>query len=186
MSDSKFPLQDSFHRFIQAGPPVGVQLVRITGHVGSNRYSAKPVEFDSGHNTRLACDDQLTVTNLAEQPAAGGAVRSGTEAVAIDVEGFWIIHISRPASLSFPARITEALGGASYGLMEQVANGSQGFADKADGLSVTGRNLAELSLGPGAAVEVGTLVMVTAVTDQQSPGVPQYVFDHPAYAKYLE
>lgn len=186
MSQSKLPVQDAFYRFIQAGPPMGVQLVRIVNPRGGNRYSAKPVEFGPDLCTRPASDAALSVTNLAEQPSTGGVLPAGTEAVAIDVEGFWIVYVAPPASLSFPARITEALGGASYSLVEQVAGGSQGFTDKTGGLSVTAHNLAELSLGPGAAVDVDTLVMVTAIADQQNPGTMQYVFDHPAYAKYLE
>jgi hypothetical protein len=53
-------------------------------------------------------------------------------------------------------------------------------------MSVAGRNLAELSLGPGAAVDAGTIVLVTAIADQQGGSAQQYVFDHPEYAKYLD
>jgi hypothetical protein len=82
--------------------------------------------------------------------------------------------------------VASSLGGAVYSLVEQISEGPTGLADKPGGLSVAGRNLAELSLGPGAAVDAGTIVLVTAIADQQSASSQQYVFDHPAYAKYLD
>ena len=48
------------------------------------------------------------------------------------------------------------------------------------------KNLAELSLGTGAAVDTGSVVLVAAVLDQASPPNMRYTFDHPAYAKYLD
>jgi hypothetical protein len=47
-------------------------------------------------------------------------------------------------------------------------------------------NLSELSLGPGAAVPVGQIVVVLATTDTGSPPTVRYHFDHPMYAKYLD
>ena len=186
MTDAKIPVHDSLYRLAQVGSSMGVQLVRISDLAGGNRYSADPVEFGPDQATRLAGASGLTVTNLAEPADADGVLQAGVEAVAIDVEGLWIIYVRPPTSTTFPAKVSESLGGAAYSLVEQVAAGSEGFADKQDGLNVVGRNLAELSLGPGAAVDVGTLVMVTAITDQQNSATPQYVFDHPAYAKYLD
>jgi hypothetical protein len=186
MTDAKVPVHDSLYQLAQVGSSMGVQLVRISALADGNRYSAAPVEFAPDLTTRLAGAHGITVTNLAEPADTDGVLPSGVEAVAIDVEGLWIIYVRPPTATTFPAKVAESLGGAVYSLVEQVAVGLEGFADKQDGLNVAGRNLAELSLGPGAAVDVGTLVMVTAIADQQDSSTPQYVFDHPAYAKYLD
>jgi hypothetical protein len=185
---AKIPVHDSLFRLAQVGSSMGVQLVRISGLSGGNRYCADPVEFGPDHATRLAGADAITATNLAEPADSNGLLPAGTEAVAIDVEGLWIIYV-RPtatASLCFAARVAGSLGGAVYSLVEQVSQGPSGMADKSGGLSVAGRNLAELTLGPGAAVDAGTIVLVTAIADQQNASSQQYVFDHPAYAKYLD
>ena len=186
--DAKLPVHDSLYRLAQVGSSMGVQLVRISGLAGGNRYLADPVEFGSNHATRLAGADGITATNLAEPADSGGVLPTGTEAVAIDVEGLWVIYVRPPAtaSLSFAARVAGPMGSARYSLVEQVSNGPGGFADKSGGLNVIGRNLAELSLGPGAAVDPGTVVLVTAIADQQNASLSQYVFDHPSYAKYLD
>ena len=185
---AKIPIHDSLYRLAQVGSSMGVQLVRISELSGGNRYLADPVEFGPDHATRLAGADGITVTNLAEPADSDGLLPAETEAVAIDVEGLWIIYVRPPvaASLCFPARISGSLGGAQYGLVEQISKGADGFADKGGGLSVTGRNLAELSLGPGAAVDSGTIVLVTAIADEENASLQRYVFDHPAYAKYLD
>jgi hypothetical protein len=186
---TKIPVHDSLFRLAQVGSSMGVQLVQISGLSGGNRYQADPVEFGPDHATRLAGADPITVTNLAEPADSDGVLPAGTEAVAIDVEGFWIIYVRPSAtasSLSFAARVAGSLGGAMYRLVEQVSEGATGMADKPGGMSVAGRNLAELSLGPGAAVDAGTIVLVTAIADQQGGSAQQYVFDHPEYAKYLD
>jgi len=46
-------------------------------------------------------------------------------------------------------------------------------------------NLAELTLGCGAAVDDGAIVVVSRLTDSGTPSTERYVFDHPVYAKYL-
>jgi hypothetical protein len=187
MMGATIPVHDSLYRLAQVGSSMGVQLVRISGLSGGNRYLADPVEFGPNHATRLAGADGITATNLAEPADSAGVLSAGTEAVAIDVEGLWIIYVRPPAASStFAARVAGAMGGARYNLVEQISNGPGGFADKSGGLNITGRNLAELSLGPGAAVDAGAVVLVTAIADQQNASLPQYVFDHPAYAKYLD
>jgi hypothetical protein len=185
---AKIPVHDSLFRLAQVGSSMGVQLVRISGLSGGNRYQADPLEFGPDHATRLDGADPITATNLAEPANSSGLLPAGTEAVAVDVEGLWIIYVRLPAtaSLCFPARVAGSLGGAVYSLVEQTSQGATGLADKPGGLNVIGQNLAELSLGPGAAVDPGTVVLVTAVAGQQGAPAQQYVFDHPAYAKYLD
>ncbi len=183
------PFHDSLYRLAQVGQAVGVQLVRLVEVVENNRYSAVPIEFASDGTTQQVEDGTLTVTNLAEPADQTGQVPADTEAVALDVEGRWIVFLKpQPpeGSISFPAKVTDSLGAAAYSVLEQVCTGSGSFTDKSGAETVTAHNLAELSLGPGAAVDDGTIVMVTVLNDTGQPPTARYVFDHPAYAKYLD
>jgi hypothetical protein len=45
--------------------------------------------------------------------------------------------------------------------------------------------MAETSIGPGAAVDIGTQVLVMSCTCTDAPSIVRYYFDHPVYAKYL-
>jgi len=177
---------DALQRLAQVGPGRGVQLVRLMELDEANRYNARPVEFDADGATVLACDRQITVTNLAEPADAPGQIPTQTDAVALDVEGRWVTFIRPVGSACFPARIVQSLGGAAYTIIEQVATGPGTFADRQDTASLTAYNLAELSLGAGGAVDDDTIVLATTVTQDASPPVLRYVFDHPTYAKYLD
>ena len=84
----------------------------------------------------------------------------------------------------FPAKVVAAVSGAAYTVREQSCTGAGTFADKSGTSNVTAYNLAELSLGPGGAVAVGTIVLATAITD--TGNTTRYIFDHPVYAKYLD
>jgi len=179
------PYHDGLSHLAQGGSPAGVQLIRITQADQYNRYTARPVEFDEQGRTTFADEATFTVTNLAEPADEAGQVPEGTEAIAIDVEGRWVIFLRQVAPV-FPARIVGSQGGASYTVREQVIDPQGAFADRTGTSDVAARNLAELSLGPGAAVDVGTIVLVTALVDGASPPTVRYVFDHPAYAKYLD
>lgn len=179
-------VHDSLYRLAQIGTSLGVQLVRLIRCEAHNRYAAVPVEFDADGATQPADDAELTVLNLAEPADAAGTLPAGTDAVAIDVEGRWVAFV-RPAAQgasSLPARITASLGGAAYTVLPQVCADQANFQPQPGAAAVTAVNLAELSLGSGAAVDVGTLVLLTSLTD--SVGATRYVFDHPAYAKYLD
>jgi hypothetical protein len=183
------PFRDSLYRLAQVGDALGVQLVRILEVDENNRYTAVPVEFDSDGATQPAEEQTLTITNLAEPADSPGQVPSGTDAVALDIEGRWIVFLRQEAAeavASFPAKIVSSLGGSAYGVLEQVCTGPGSFADKDGAPQVTAHNLAELSLGPGAAVDIGTIVLAIALTDTGNPPTVRYVFDHPAYAKYLD
>jgi hypothetical protein len=184
------PFHDSLYRLGQVGQAWGVQLVRIVELVADNRYTAVPIEFASDGDTQEAEEGTLTVTNLAEPADQPGEVPADTEAVALDVEGRWIVFLkpqpSAGGSSTFPAKVLEALGSAAYSVLEQVCTGAGSFANKSGAQAVTAHNLAELSLGPGAAVDDGTIVLVTVLTDTGQPPTVRFVFDHPAYAKYLD
>jgi hypothetical protein len=184
------PFHDSLYRLGQVGQAWGVQLVRIAELLEDNRYTAVPIEFASDGTTQEADQSTLTVTNLAEPADQPGEVPADTEAVAIDVEGRWIVFLRQePAagpSATFPAKVVASLNGSAYSVREQVCTGAGSFTDKSGAPLVTAHNLAELSLGPGAAVDDGTIVLVTVLTDTGNPPEPRYVFGHPAYAKYLD
>ncbi|MDY7011753.1 MAG: hypothetical protein SVV80_13530 [Planctomycetota bacterium] len=162
------------------------QLVRITDHDESNRYTARPVVFDAAGEMEIVGEDTLTVTNLAEPTDTDGQVPDDTDAVAIDVGGRWIVFIRPVGSVVFPARITASQGAAAYNVREQVATGAGTFTDAPGATNLTAHNLAELSLGPGAAVANDTIVLVLTIMDNGTPPTVRYVFDHPAYAKYLD
>ena len=184
------PFHDSLYRLGQVGHAWGVQLVRIVELAADNRYTAVPIEFAPDGSTQQADEATLTVTNLAEPADQPGEVPADTEAVALDVEGRWIVFL-KPAqasggSTTFPAKVVQSLGGAAYSVLEQVCTGAGSFSDKSGAQAVTAHNLAELSLGPGAAVDDGTIVLVIVLTDTGQPPTVRFVFDHPAYAKYLD
>lgn len=176
---------DRLSRFLQAGGDSLVRLVRIEGLDEGNRYRTKQVEFNSDGSTRTADDRVLVVTNLAEPAIAPGQLAAGTQAVALEVEGRWIIFV-RETATSFPAKVLSSSGGSLYLVRRQVPAGEATFADMTDADDLTACNLAELSLGPGGAVDTGMIVQVTAMSDGGSPPATRYLFDHPAYAKYLD
>ncbi len=179
------PFRDGIGRLAQAGAAAGVMLVRITAIEEHNRYTARAIEFDADGHTQFATDRTVTVTNLAEPADAPGEVPAGTEAVAVDVEGRWVIFIRRTPAAFF-ARIVSSQGGAAYTVREQVATGPGQFQDKDGAGDITAHNLAELSLGPGGAVDEEAIVVVHSATDTGQPPATRYIFDHPAYAKYLD
>ena len=187
MTTPKF--HDSLYRLAQIGTTLGVQLVRLTACLGDNRYTALPVEFASGGATQVAENQPLTVLNLAEPANAPGELPASTEAVAIDVEGRWVIFVrlaSAAPAAARPARITAVENGPSrYRVCWQKFNASTGtFEDILNEPTQIAINLAELSFGRPAALDIDTFVLVQAIAD--TSGTTRYVFDHPAYAKYLD
>jgi len=170
----------------QVGPANGTQLVRLIELDEGNRYTARPLEFDEDGQLVYASDETLTVTNLSEPADANGQIETGTDAVALDVEGRWVVFLRPAGSAVFPAKVTQSEGSGAYTVLEQVPTGPGTFADKEGASSVTAYNLAELSLGPGAAVDVDSIVLVSTLTQDGSPPTLRYVFDHPTYAKYLD
>ena len=121
------PFHDSLYRLGQVGPALGVQLVRLVEVVANNRYTAMPIEFASDGSTQQAEEDTLTVTNLAEPADQTGQVPADTEAVALDVEGRWIVFLkpqpapsaARPRS---PPRSSSRWATAAYSVLEQVVH----------------------------------------------------------------
>lgn len=180
------PYRDCLYRLVQAGSPAGIQLVRIQQAAGGNRYQARPIEFDDNGQTVYAEQDSITVTNLAEPADGSGQVPADTDAVGLDVEGRWVVFIRQAGTAMFPARVVSSQGDATYNVREQSIDAGGALGDKSGTADVQARNLAELSLGPGAALDVGTVVLVVPLADGATPPNVRYFFDHPAYAKYLD
>lgn len=183
---------NSLYRLAQIGDTLGIRLVRIISLINNNRYTARPIEFAAGGGTQFASEKTMTVTNLAEPADQDGQVPANTDAIALDVEGRWVLYLQvqplpdESGGGVFPAKIVESLGGPSYSVRQQICTGEGGFADKSSAPLLTACNLAERSLGPGGAVAEGTIVLVTAINDNSSPPTTRYIFDHPVYAKYLD
>ena len=183
---SENPYYDALGRWDQAGAAKAAQLVRITGLYEGNRYQARPIAFDAGGQTEIVGPVTLTVTNLAEPAEGPGEVPSSTDALAIDAGGRWVVFIRKPPRAVFPARIVSSEGGAAYTVREQVVGSGGDLEDAPGATDLTACNLAERSLGPGAAVDEDAIVLVLAVTDGGSPPTIRYFVDLPTYAKYLD
>ncbi len=177
---------DGFRRFAQLGGANGIMLVRLTEVSEGNQYEARPIEFDEDGETQFAGQETLTVTNLAEPADMSGQIEPDTDAVALDVEGRWIVFVRPAANQTFPAKVVSSQGSGAYYVLQQVPTGLGTYADKQGASQIIAQNLAEISLGPGAAVDNGTIVIVSAVFDTGNPPILRYMFDHPAYAKYLD
>ncbi len=181
------PYHNSLYRLAQIGTATGMQLVRIVNMTEGNKYTARAIEFDTQGATQFAEITNITVTNLAEPADLPGVIPSNTDAIALDIEGRWIVFLHPSQSMaSFPAKVISSQGSAIYTLREQILTAQGSFIDKAGATDLSARNLAELSLGPGAAVDIGTIVFTNTIFDNQNPPSMAYVFDHPAYAKYLD
>ncbi len=177
---------DALGRWAEAGAAKAAQLVRITAHSQANCYTARPLDFDAEGGTEIVGESTLTVINLAEPADSDGQVPADTEALAIDVAGRWVVFLRPVPAALFPAKVIASQGGASYTVHEQIATGPATFTDAPGTADLIAHNLAELSLGPGAAVDDDSLVLVLTVQDNATPPTVRYVFDHPVYAKYLD
>jgi len=177
---------DALGRWSQTSGARSARLVRITEYEEANRYTARPVGFTESGDTEIVGSETLTVINLAEPADAGGEVPVETEAVALDVGGRWVVFVRPAPAAMFPAEVKAWQSPAVYTVREQIITYSGALTDAPGAADVTAYNLAELSLGPGAAVDNGTIVLVMILMDNGSPPTARYVFDHPTYAKYLD
>jgi hypothetical protein len=176
---------ESLGRWAQVSSAQGVQLVRVVSASDTNSYTVQAVEFDEEGALQDSLTQECAAVNVAELASSPGQVATGTVAVAIDVEGQWVMFVPAASSAVFPARVMAAAGQAVYTVIEQSMTGATGFANKTGAVAVAACNVAELNVGSGQAVDVGTLVMVLSVMDTGNPPTLRYVFDRPVYAKYL-
>ncbi|MFP4140116.1 MAG: hypothetical protein ACLFVH_06470 [Phycisphaerae bacterium] len=186
MQSSDF-YNDGFGRLAQVGGGGRVRLVRLTGLDGGNRYTARAIEYGADGALQYVTSEEQVVTNLAEPADTDGRLSADTDAVAIDVEGRWIVHLSLAGTAMFPARVlSSGGGGAMYTVRPQTWDSGGELIDRGGSVDLTATNLAELSLGPGGAVDPDTIVLVAPLHDEADPPTIRYVFSHPAYAKYLD
>jgi len=185
MSENQTP-RDALSCWAEVSGNKAAQLVRLTAHDEDNRYTARPIAFDAQGGTDVVGAATLTVTNLAEAVDSMVRVPPDTDAIAIDAGGRWVVFIRLATLAVFLAKVIASLGGSGYTVREQVATGEGTFADAPGAVNWTAHNLAELSLGSGAAVDNGTILIVRATLDNGNPPTARYIFDHPAYAKYLD
>ena len=177
---------DALGRWVQIGSTPVARMVRIVGHDEGNCYTAKPIAFNAAGEVEIISNETFTVVNLAEPSDSDGFVKPDTDAVALALDGKWVVFIRQTSAVIFPARIISSQGSGAYTVREQVATGAGTFTDATGAADLTAYNLAELSLGPGAAVENDTIVLVMTITDNGMPPTTRYIFDHPVYAKYLD
>lgn len=169
---------DQLGRLVQAGSAgsSGVRMVRVTGISANNIYNARAIEFDVNGQTKLGSTNTMTVTNLAEPAGVKGQVPTGTDAVAIDVGGRWVVFLPQAGAAMFPAKIVSDQGSAVYTVREQSLSAAGVFSDAVGTINITAKNLAELSLGPEAAVAIDAIVLIASVMDTGSPATVRYVF----------
>jgi hypothetical protein len=178
---------DALGHWAEASASQGSQLVRVLSCQQANRYTAAPIGFASDGSTQLLNAPNLTVTNLSEPATGTGTIAPNTDALAIDAGGRWVIFVRNAVAASgvaFAGKVISALGGAGYTVREQVFSAG-GYHDKSGVADVQADNLAEMSLGSGAAVDAGTIALVLGSLDGDTPPTLHYVFDHPLYAKYM-
>lgn len=178
---------DQLGRLVQVGSAgdSSSRMVRITSVSANNVYNARPIEFDDNGQLQIVGTNTLTVTNLAEPADATGQVSADTDAVALDLDGRWVVFLRQAGSAMFPAKVVSSQGSAAYTVREQSVSAAGTFSNAAGSTNITAKNIAELSLGSGSAVAVDAIVLVTSIMDTGTPATLRYVFGHPCYAKYL-
>lgn len=144
---AKKSFRDALHRLAQLGQATGLQLVRIMGLDEGNRYTAEAIEFDSDGDTQSAGAEQLTVINLAEAADDDGQLLADTNAVAVDVEGKWVILVQPAATPVFAGKVLYTFGNCLYRIRPQVPVGENTFVDKAGAQDINACNIA--GAGPG-------------------------------------
>jgi hypothetical protein len=154
-----------------------MQLVRVKELDEDKRYTAEPTEFTPDGQTQPAGSEELTVVNLAEPCGQDGQLPAGTDAVAIDVEGQWVIFVQSVAKQMFPAKILYTYGGGLYRVRPQVPVGETTFADKPGAADINACNLAELDMVDPLGLEADTIVLVAELQTQGDPPTFRYAFD---------
>jgi hypothetical protein len=128
-------------------------------------------------NDSTLTDDTLEVVNLAEPETSGGQVASGTPAVAIDVEGQWVVYARPFDKMCFVGKVSSSLGDGVYSISPMDPTDDDDFA--ARGGTVNAINLWEEIGTTSGSVLVGTYVLVTVVEAESDPTTMAYVFSHP-------
>ncbi len=169
--------------FIQAASAGKARLVRLCAHVADNRYTASRLDLDADGEL-VESSDSIEVLNLAESQIAGGRLVAGFDAIAIDLEGRWVIAV-QPAMEFIPARIVAHNSGAWYTTQPQRVNASGAFSDDTNQDELLAMNLAERTLGSGGGVDDDEIILLKPLdASSESTLATCWTFDHPVYAKY--
>jgi len=173
--------RNALHRLAQLGRETGIQLVRITSLEAGNRYTARPVQFDEQGETEYASTHTLSITNLAELPDETGQLPEGAEAIAVDVEGRWVIHVQPEERTLFAAKVLYTFGDGRYRVRPQVPTGEKTFADDPSFGDLTAVNVFELGNPVEFGIESDTIVLVASLKDNAEPPTIQYAFSHATF-----
>ena len=146
--------------------------------------SVEPACHDALYRLAQAGDDLgVRLVRLGELIEAN---RYWAEALEFDADGEAVVADEPPFAVINLAEPADAPGTVPSDTDAVALDAEGSWVDRPDTPDLTAGNLAELSLGPGAALEVNTRVVLSVIEDQCDPPVARYVFDHPAYAKYLD
>ncbi len=185
---SKPTYRDILGRFAQLGQSAGVQLVKLTSHIAGNTYSASVLTLD-GEGAIAAADHtvSLEAINLAEAADSDGQILVDTPAVALDVEGRWVVYVQPDPGRPFVGELLYTSGTGLYGVRPKAPTGQSsptspvGFENH--GMPILATNLAELGMST-LGLEAGRLVIVHAMATADNPPLYYYVFDHPHEEEY--
>ncbi len=182
---TKKNFRDALGRLAQLGQATGLQLVQIKSLDEDNVYTAEAIEFDDeGSSVRSAGGADMTVVNLAESPDEDGQLPADTKAVAVDVEGKWVILVRPTSAITFAAQVLYSFGDARYRVRPQVPVGENTFIDDPLGSDINACNLAELALEDTMGVDADIIVLVTALPTHSDPPTIRYAFDHSPSDEY--
>ncbi len=185
---SNLTYRDMLGRFAQLGQSSGVQLVKLTSHLVGNVYGASVRTLD-GEGDIVAADHtvSLEVINLAEAEDSDGQVPSDTPAVAVDLDGRWVVYVQTHPDQPFVGELLYTSGTGLYGVRPQAPTGQSsptspvGFENH--GMPIMATNLAELGMST-LGLEAGRMVIVHCVATADTPPLYHYVFDHPHEEEY--
>lgn len=170
--------------FIQAAGAGKARLVRLTAHVADNRYSACRLELDADGEL-VESQDTVEVLNLAEAEIPGGRLEDDFDAIAIDLEGRWVIAV-QPAMELLAARVVANNSGAWYRVQPQTVTAAGTFADDTAAEELLAQNLAERTLGTGGGVDDDEIVLVKPLDASTATTLAtSWAFEYPVYAKYM-
>jgi hypothetical protein len=180
--------RDILGRFAQLGQSAGVRLVKLTSHVAGNVYEASVLTLDSqGGIMAAAHTTTLEVINLAEAEDSDGQIVTDTPAVAVDIEGRWVVYVQTHPNDPFVGELLYTSGTGLYGVRPQAPTGQSSPTSPVDfennGATIMATNLAELGMST-LGLETGRKVIIHAVPSTDTPPVYHYVFDHPHEEEY--
>jgi hypothetical protein len=150
-----------------------IRRVQIAAATSGNEYQATVVRTTDGAQPVSA--ESLQVTNLAEPVDQDGQLSTGTQAIALQVDGQWTVFV--PTTSVFVGRIVTALGAGRYSIREQRYSETGTLDDAPEVAALAATNLAEVDVTPGDGLSPDTRVLVAAVPDTASPPTLHHVFD---------